>query len=542
MSEQPVVRLRGVSKRFGTTLALNDVSLDIMPGTIVGVLGPNGSGKTTLMGHLPGLLLPTAGTVETFGTPAARLDDAQLGRIGYVSQEPRLMDWLTVAELTDFVRAGRPSWDDALATRLLKDFGLDPDKSVSALSPGLRQRLAILLAVAPRPDLLLLDEPAASLDPVARHDFLQLVMELIQDGDRTILISSHVLSDVEKVVDTVLVINNGQLHCHQPLDELRETYHRVDLTRRQRRAARPAAPAGPADGDRRPPPGHGRVRPRAPARGGGRRARPRRRRPGARPGVRGDLPADRDGGREEGMSIPTIVPRDLLPRPEWTVLRIAVTTAIPILVLVALLMQGVPPQFMLIVLLMIGSQVSLALAQGQKELLAATTSYFRPGLGPRVGQAQLLWGLALPALTAAVYGALVPAADLRMLGSIVGLAMVIHALMSWATFRLWWAFQLPAWAFYSFFVPMAVRKAAVVGWLLQVMQHPLPWLAIGGAALALLVRFTSSRNLQRRLHDTIVLGPEAYFSPAGSRPTSSRAAATAAAGSGPCGDGAPWPR
>lgn len=213
------------------------------------------------------------------------------------------------------------------------------------------------------------------------------------------------------------------------------------------------------------------------------------------------------------MSIPTIVPRDLLPRPEWTVLRIAVTTAIPILVLVALLMQGVPPQFMLIVLLMIGSQVSLALAQGQKELLAATTSYFRPGLGQRVGQAQLFWGLALPALTAAVYGALVPAADLRMLGSIVGLAMVIHALMSWATFRLWWAFQLPAWAFYFFFVPMAVRKATVGGWLLQVMQHPLPWLAVGGAALVLLVRFAASRGLQRRLHDTIVLGPEAIFSP-----------------------------
>ena len=231
MSEQqPVVRVRGLGKQYGDTRALHDVNLDIMPGTIVGVLGPNGSGKTTLMGHVPGLLLPTTGTVETFGQPAARLDDAALGRIGYVSQEPRMMDWLTVAESVDFVRSGRASWDDALAARLLKDFGLDPHKRVSALSPGLRQRLAILLAVAPRPDLLLLDEPAASLDPVARHDFLQLVMELIQDGERTILISSHVLSDVEKVVDTVLVINNGQLHCHQPLDELRETYHRVDLS------------------------------------------------------------------------------------------------------------------------------------------------------------------------------------------------------------------------------------------------------------------------------------------------------------------------
>lgn len=140
------------------------------------------------------------------------------------------MDWLTVGETISFVRAGRPAWDDALADRLLSDFALDPAKRVSALSPGLRQRLAILLAVTPRPDLLILDEPAASLDPVARHDFLLLLMELIQDEGRTILISSHVLSDVEKVVDTVLVINGGQVHCHQPLDELRETYHRVDLT------------------------------------------------------------------------------------------------------------------------------------------------------------------------------------------------------------------------------------------------------------------------------------------------------------------------
>ncbi len=230
MSEQqPIARLRGVSKHYGSTRALSDVTLDIMPGTIVGVLGPNGSGKTTLMGHLPGLLLPTTGTVETFGQPAAKLDDAALGRIGYVSQEPRLMDWLTVGETVDFVRSGRPRWDQALAARLLADFELDPARRVSALSPGLRQRLAIILAVAPRPDLLLLDEPAASLDPVARHDFLRLLMELIQDGERTILISSHILADVEKVVDTVLVINGGQVHCHQPLDDLRETYHRVDL-------------------------------------------------------------------------------------------------------------------------------------------------------------------------------------------------------------------------------------------------------------------------------------------------------------------------
>ena len=136
MNEQPIVRLRGVSKHYGTTRALDDVSLDLKAGTIVGVLGPNGSGKTTLMAHLPGLLLPTTGTVETFGQPSAKLDDATLARIGYVSQEPRLMDWLTVGETIAFVRAGRPVWDDALAVRLLNDFTLDPAKRVSALSPG----------------------------------------------------------------------------------------------------------------------------------------------------------------------------------------------------------------------------------------------------------------------------------------------------------------------------------------------------------------------------------------------------------------------
>jgi ABC-2 type transport system ATP-binding protein len=230
MTDRPITRLRGVSKHYGATRALNEVDLEIRSGTIVGLLGPNGAGKTTLMGHLPGLILPSAGSVEVFGQPAALLDDAALARIGYVSQEPRLMEWLTVTETIDFARTGRSRWDARLAARLLADFELAPDKQVGTLSPGLRQRLAILLAVAPQPDLLLLDEPAASLDPVARHDFLQLLMELIQEPGRTIIISSHVLGDVEKVVDTVLLINGGRVHCHQPLDELRESYLRVDLT------------------------------------------------------------------------------------------------------------------------------------------------------------------------------------------------------------------------------------------------------------------------------------------------------------------------
>ncbi len=233
------------------------------------------------------------------------------------------------------------------------------------------------------------------------------------------------------------------------------------------------------------------------------------------------------------MSISNIVPRDLLPRPEWTLLRIFVSTILPIIMFVALLMQGVPPQFTLVVLLMIGSQVSLAVTQGQKEMLAATASYFRPGLGRRVGQAQLFWGLALPAVTVAVYGAITPVATAPLLGSIFGLAMVIHALMSWATLRLWWAFQLPAWAFYFFFVPLAIRKAAIAGLLLDVAQYPVPWLAVGAVALALLVRYASSRNLQRRLHDTIVLGPGAIFSPSRVQAYKQQSRRVAGGGAGP---------
>ena len=233
------------------------------------------------------------------------------------------------------------------------------------------------------------------------------------------------------------------------------------------------------------------------------------------------------------MSIPTLVSRDLLPRPEWTGLRIAVASAIPLLVVFALLIQGVPPQYLLIVLLFIASQVSMALAQAQKEMLAATASYFRPGLGRRVGQAQAFWGLALPALTTAVYAAITGEAAAAVSGSVFGLVMVLHAVMTWATFRLWWAFQLPAWAFYFFFVPMAVRKAAVAGYLLDLARHPTIWLAVGGLALSLLVRYASSRSLQRRLHDTIVLGPEAIFMPSRVQAYKQRSGRHAHASGGP---------
>ncbi len=226
---EPVVSFHDVFKNYGTTKALQGVNLGVQPGTIMGLLGPNGSGKTTFLKHISGLILPTSGAVKTFGSKAENLSDQELLRIGYVSQTPGFMEWMTVGEIIDFVQACQPRWNDALAKELIEAFEIDRRKKVASLSTGHSQRLAIMLGVVHEPDLLLLDEPAASLDPIARQDFLDLLMSLVQNPNRTIIISSHILTDVEKIIDQVLILDNGQVHCCQPLDELRDEYFRIVL-------------------------------------------------------------------------------------------------------------------------------------------------------------------------------------------------------------------------------------------------------------------------------------------------------------------------
>ena len=230
MTSESIISVRNLSREFGATKALSGVSLEIGSGSVVGVLGPNGCGKTTLMKHMIGLLLPSHGHVEVFGTEAKDLTGAQVARIGYVSQDSELLTWLNVGETLDFARAHHPGWNEQLAERLVKEFELKRHPKVGPLSGGQKQRLSIVLGVAHEPEVLLLDEPAAALDPIVRQDFLDLLMELIQDGDRTILISSHILTDVEKVIDKVLIMDQGAVHCFQPLDDLREEYFRVSLS------------------------------------------------------------------------------------------------------------------------------------------------------------------------------------------------------------------------------------------------------------------------------------------------------------------------
>lgn len=228
--ENAIVEMRGLSKGFGRTQALAGVDLTVARGTIIGLLGANGAGKSTLLRHMIGLYLADTGTCTTFGVDAAKLGPAELGRIGYVHQEGELLEWMTVAQLIRYVAAYYANWNSDLEARYIADFGIETDKRVGTLSPGQRQKVAILLAIGFEPELLLLDEPASALDPIARARFLDLLLQIIQDANRTIIISSHILSDVEKVIDHTVIMRDGRIVCDCAFDALRERFTRITIT------------------------------------------------------------------------------------------------------------------------------------------------------------------------------------------------------------------------------------------------------------------------------------------------------------------------
>ncbi len=229
-NEEPIVQMRKVCKRFGKIRALDDINLHIYPGRIIGLLGANGAGKSTLLRHIIGLYLEDEGECVTFGCEAQNLGPAELGRIGYVHQEGELLDWMSVRQLVRYVSAYYRSWNRELEEKYIEDFEISTKVRVGSLSPGQRQRLAILLAIGFEPELLILDEPAAALDPVARAQFLDLLLQIIQTENRTIIISSHILSDVEKVIDHAVIMKNGRILLDCSFDELRERFSRVRIS------------------------------------------------------------------------------------------------------------------------------------------------------------------------------------------------------------------------------------------------------------------------------------------------------------------------
>jgi ABC-2 type transport system ATP-binding protein len=230
MNGQEVVSIRNLTKQFDIeTVALEHVSLDIAPGRIVGLMGDNGAGKSTLLRSIIGLYLPTSGSVTTLGVAAGELSSKELSRIGYVHQEGELIEWMSTWQIVEYVASYYPTWNRILEKRLVEDMAIEPASRVGSLSPGQRQKLAILLAVCFEPELLILDEPAAALDPIARAKFLELLLQMIQQEGRTIIISSHILSDIEKVIDHCVILKQGKVICDEGFDTLREDFARVTV-------------------------------------------------------------------------------------------------------------------------------------------------------------------------------------------------------------------------------------------------------------------------------------------------------------------------
>src|SRR5262249_29275428 len=195
-ANEAVVEVRELTRRFGAKVALDRVSLEVPCGAVFGLVGANGAGKTTLIRHVLGLLRAQAGAVRVFGRDPVADPAGVLGRIGYLSEENDLPGWMRVAELLRYSRAFYPRWDDAYAEELRKTFERPAGARVGSLSKGQRARVGLLIALAYRPELLVLDEPSSGLDPLVRRDILGAIIRTIAEEGRTVLFSSHLLDEV----------------------------------------------------------------------------------------------------------------------------------------------------------------------------------------------------------------------------------------------------------------------------------------------------------------------------------------------------------
>ena len=241
----PRVGLRtvGLRKAFGRTMALDGLNLEVREGEIYGFLGRNGAGKTTTIRALMGILQPDAGEVVLLGRAMARVDTETKRHIGYVSQEPHFYPWMTGAQLGRFVGGFYPTWDHAEFRRLMGALQLPLDRRFSHLSGGMQMKLALALALAHRPALLILDEPTAGLDPVARREFLDILAGQARQRGRTTLFSSHLIEEVDRVADRIGIIEAGRMRYEGSLAELKATVRRVREVRVRVGNAMPVAAA-----------------------------------------------------------------------------------------------------------------------------------------------------------------------------------------------------------------------------------------------------------------------------------------------------------
>jgi ABC-2 type transport system ATP-binding protein len=226
MEQTPVVDVNDLSRSFGAKRALDGVSFRATPGQVYGLVGANGAGKTTLLKHVLGLLRATTGSVRVFGLDPVRDPVGVLCRVGYLSEERELPEWMRIDELMAYTQAFHPTWDASYARELMETFGLDQAKKVRELSKGMRAQAGLVTAVAHRPELLILDEPSSGLDAVVRRDILDAIVRTIADDGRTVIFSSHLLDEVERMSDHVTMMHHGHVTLSGALDDVRRGYQR----------------------------------------------------------------------------------------------------------------------------------------------------------------------------------------------------------------------------------------------------------------------------------------------------------------------------
>ena len=217
----------GISRSFDCTPALSNFTLRVSRGTIYGFLGRNGAGKTTALKIIAGLIKPDKGSVRVLGTDPFEFTTEDRQRVGYLSEKQILPTGMRVGNLFAFCAPFYPGWDQALVDRLLASFRIDRCKRIGALSQGAQRQVAFILALAQRPELLLLDEPASTLDVVARREFLDEILDLLRQDGPTVFLSSHILSDIERVADHIGILADGALMISEPLDRLKDTVKQV---------------------------------------------------------------------------------------------------------------------------------------------------------------------------------------------------------------------------------------------------------------------------------------------------------------------------
>ncbi len=222
---KPTIELSGIVKSYGKKSVLNGLDLSVQKGSVLGLLGTNGAGKTTLIKCALGLIRPQRGEVRLLGEPAWTMSADAKSRIGYVPQLINLYPWMKVQQVIDYTAAFYPNWNDDLVARLVKELDIPTGDRIGPLSVGQLQKVAILLALGHEPDILILDEPAASLDPLARRRFLQMIIEMAEPDKRTVLFSTHITSDLERVADSVAILKSGVIAWHGLLEELKEQTH-----------------------------------------------------------------------------------------------------------------------------------------------------------------------------------------------------------------------------------------------------------------------------------------------------------------------------